>query len=204
MILIIILITGVVSFFAFSNRDLFDKLKFNAWYIQHDREWHRFFSYALLHADWGHLLINMFVLWSFSSVVMQFFTRDFGLIANLYFLLLYIGGVLFATLWDFAKNRENIYYNAVGASGAVAAVVFASIILFPNGKIFFFFIPVGIPSWLFGILYLIYSAYMGQSSRDNIGHNAHFWGAMFGIVFTLLINPDYLEMFYHQLGIGFW
>jgi membrane associated rhomboid family serine protease len=111
--------------------------------------------------------------------------------------------VLFATLWDFAKNRENIYYNAVGASGAVAAVVFASIILYPNGKIFFFFIPVGIPSWLFGILYLIYSAYMGQSSRDNIGHNAHFWGAMFGIVFTLLINPDYLKMFYHQLGIGF-
>jgi membrane associated rhomboid family serine protease len=203
MILIIILITGVVSYLAFNNRDLFDKLKFNAWYIKHDREWYRFFSYGLLHAGWGHLLINMFVLWSFSSVVMQFFTRDFGQIANLYFLLLYIGGVLFATLWDFAKNRENIYYNAVGASGAVAAVVFASIILYPNGKIFFFFIPVGIPSWLFGILYLAYSAYMGKRSRENIGHNAHFWGAMFGIIFTLLINPDYLKIFYHQLGIGF-
>jgi len=202
MILIIILITGVVSYMAFNNRYLFDKLKFNAWYIQHDREWYRFFSYGLLHADWGHLLINMFVMWSFSSVVMQFFTRDFGLMAGLYFLLLYVGGVLFATLWDFAKNRENIYYNAVGASGAVAAVVFSSIILYPTGEIFFILIPVGIPSWLFGILYLIYSAYMGKRNQDNIGHNAHFWGAIFGVFFTLLINPEYLKMFYWQLGIN--
>lgn len=200
-ILIIILITAVISFLAFSNRELFDRLKFNAWYIKRDREWYRFFSYALLHADWGHLLINMFVLWSFSSVVMQFFTRDFGQMAGFYFILLYIGGVIFATLWDFAKNKDNIYYNAVGASGAVSAVVFASIILFPNGRIFFFFIPVGIPSWLFGILYLVYSAYMGKRSHDNIGHNAHFWGAIFGIVFTLLIKPDYINMFYRQLGI---
>lgn len=200
-ILIIISITAVISFLAFSNRELFDRLKFNAWYIKRDREWYRFFSYALLHADWGHLLINMFVLWSFISVVMQFFTRDFGQMAGFYFILLYIGGVIFATLWDFAKNRDNIYYNAVGASGAVSAVVFASIILFPNGRIFFFFIPVGIPSWLFGILYLVYSAYMGKRSHDNIGHNAHFWGAIFGIVFTLLIKPDYINMFYRQLGI---
>lgn len=201
MILIIILLTSVISFLAFSNRMLFDRLKFNAWYIHHDREWYRLFSYSLVHADWGHLLINMFVLWSFSSVVMQFFDRDFGQVAGYYFLLLYIGGVLFATLWDFAKNRKNIYYNAVGASGAVAAVVFASIILNPNGRIFMFFIPIGIPSWLFGIFYLAYSVYMGKRGQDNIGHNAHFFGAIFGIIFTLLINPDYLRLFYNQLGI---
>ncbi|MBE0639155.1 MAG: rhomboid family intramembrane serine protease [Bacteroidales bacterium] len=200
MILVIILVTAIVSFFAFSNRELFDRLKFNAWYIKHDREWYRFISYALLHADWGHLLINMFVLWSFSGVVMQIFTRDFGQMANFYLLMLYIGGLIFATLWDFAKNKDNIYYNAVGASGAVAAVVFSSIILYPDGRIFFFFIPVGIPSWLFGILYLAYSAYMGKRNQDNIGHNAHFWGAIFGIVFTLLIHPDYLTLFYKQLG----
>lgn len=203
MILVLILITGVVSFMAFSNRELFDKLKFNAWYVKHDREWYRFLSYALLHADWSHLLINMFVFWSFSGVVMQFFERDFGQMASFYFLLLYIGGVVFSTLFDFAKHRDDIYYNAVGASGAVSAVVFSSIILYPDGRIFFIFLPIGIPSWLFGLLYLGYSAYMGKRNVGNIGHNAHFWGAIFGIIYTMVINPDYIKMFYRQLGLEF-
>ncbi len=199
MIYVILLITGVVSYMAFGNRELFDRLKFNAWYIKRDNEWYRFLSYALLHADWGHLLINMFVLWSFSNTVFIFFQRDFGQMANFYFLLLYIGGIAFSTLYDYAKQRNNIYYNAVGASGAVAAVLFSSIILYPAGEIFFIFFPVGIPSWLFGILYLIYSVYMGKRNVDNIGHNAHFWGAIYGIVFTIIINPDYLRMFFRYL-----
>ncbi len=203
MILAIIIITGVVSFMAFSNAQLFDRLKFNAWYIKHDKEWYRFFSYGLVHADWPHLLINMFVLWSFSSVVMQFFQFDFGNRAYLYFVLLYVGGILFSTLYDYAKFRENIYYNAVGASGAVSAVVFSSIILYPAGKIAFIFIPIPIPSWIFGILYLVYSAYMGNRGTDNIGHHAHFWGAVYGIVFTFLINSEYPARFYEQLGIRF-
>lgn len=199
-IYIIILITGVVSFLAFQRRDLFYKMQFNAWYIKRDKEWYRFFSYALLHGDWGHLLINLFVLWSFSDVVISYFKMDYGRMAEVYFLLLYLGGTLFSTLYDYWKNQDNIYYNAVGASGAVSAVVFASIILFPTGKIFFYFIPIGIPSWLFGIFYLIYSAYMGQRVKDNVGHNAHFWGAVFGILFVMLINPDYIKLFYRQLG----
>jgi len=200
--IILIIATALVSIIAFSNRELFDKLKFNAYYIRSDREWYRFFSYALLHADWGHLLINMFVLWSFSDVVMQFFSLDFGSIAGLYFIALYVGGVLFSTIYDFARQKNNIYFNAVGASGAVSAIVFSSIILYPTGKIFFFLIPIGIPSWIFGILYLVYSAYMGKRKVDNIGHNAHFWGAVFGILFTLVLNPAYIERFYQQLGIG--
>jgi membrane associated rhomboid family serine protease len=199
MIYVILLITGLVSYMAFSNRELFDKLKFNAWYIKRDNEWYRFLSYALLHADWGHLLINMFVLWSFSNTVLVFFQRDFGQMANFYFLLLYIGGIAFSTLYDYAQHRNNIYYNAVGASGAVAAVVFSSIILYPAGEIFFIFFPVGIPSWIFGILYLIYSVYMGKRNVDNIGHNAHFWGAVYGIVFTIIINPDYLRLFFRYI-----
>lgn len=202
MVYILIILTGIVSFMAFSNRDLFDKLKFNAYYISKDREWYRFFTYGLLHAGWAHLLINMFVLWSFGDIVMQFFSMDFGAMAGVYFLLLYIGGIILSTVYDYFKYKNDIYYNAVGASGAVAAVVFSSIILFPNGKIFFFFIPIGIPAWIFGILYLIYSAYMGKRGDDNIGHDAHFWGAVFGVVFTLIINTAYLTRFYQQLGIS--
>jgi len=126
---------------------------------------------------------------------------DFGNMAGLYFLLLYVGGVFFSSIFDYFKQQNNIQYSAVGASGAVAAVVFASIILYPNGKIFLFFIPIGIPSWIFGIIYLAYSAYMGKKSRDNIGHNAHFWGAVFGVIFTMAINSEYISRFYQQLGL---
>ncbi|NCC72230.1 MAG: rhomboid family intramembrane serine protease [Sphingobacteriia bacterium] len=202
MVITIILITAVVSFIAFSRHDLFDRLQFSAWSIYHDRQWYRFLTYSLLHADWGHLLINMFVLWSFGDLVMQFFTRDFGALASFHFLMLYAGGVVFATIWDFVRHRDNYYYRAVGASGAVAAVVFASIVMYPAGRIFIFFIPVGIPSWLFGILYLIYSAYMGRRGEDHIGHNAHFWGAVFGVIFTILINPVYLQQFLLQMNIS--
>ena len=199
--IIIIGVTAVVSYMAFKNAELFDKLKFNAWYITRDKEWYRFFSYSLLHADWGHLLINMFVLWSFADVVQSFFTRDFNALGGLIFLGLYVGGVIFSTLFDFVKHKNDIYYNAVGASGAVSAVVFASIILYPIGSIRFIFIPIDIPSWVFGIFYLAYSAYMGKRNMDNVGHSAHFWGAIYGIVFTLLINPDYLQGFFGYLGL---
>jgi membrane associated rhomboid family serine protease len=197
---IIIIATGIVSFLAFQNAALFDRLKFNAYRINHDREWYRLFSHALLHADWGHLLINMFVLWSFGDVVLSFFNVDFGQAGLLYFSGLYIGGAFFSTVYDYAKQKDNIFYNAVGASGAVSAVVFSSIILYPAGRIYLFFIPIGIPSWIFGLLYLAYSAYMGKRSEDNIGHNAHFWGSVYGIVYTILINPAYIEMFIEQFG----
>jgi membrane associated rhomboid family serine protease len=75
--------------------------------------------------------------------------------------------------------------------------------LYPDGRIFFIFLPIGIPSWLFGLLYLAYSAYMGKRNVGNIGHNAHFWGAIFGIVYTMVINPDYIKMFYRQFGLEF-
>jgi membrane associated rhomboid family serine protease len=201
--LLLIAITAIVSFMAFSNGQLFDKLRFNAYYIKHDRQWYRFLSHALLHADLAHLAINMLVFWSFASVVMTFFGRDFGSMATVVFLGLYVGGVIFSSVYDYFKHSEDIYYSAVGASGAVSAVVFSSIILYPDGRIFLFFIPIGIPSWIFGILYLAYSAYMGKRGGSNIGHNAHFWGAVFGIAYTIIINPDYVAAFFRQLGIGF-
>jgi len=134
---IIIITTGIISIGAFNNTELFDKLKFNAYQIKHSGEKWRFFSYALVHSGWIHLIINMYVLYSFGGVVEQTFTLHFGSIGSLYFVLLYIGGVLFSTLFDFGKHKDNIYYNAVGASGAVSAVVFSSILVYPSGSIFY-------------------------------------------------------------------
>lgn len=178
---------------------LLNQLQFNAYKIKHNREGWRFFSYALVHAGWAHLAINMFVLWSFGRIVYTLYGYHFGTTGILYFLLLYIGGIMFSVLFDFGRQKENILYNAVGASGAVSAVVFASIILYPMGGVYLFFIPIEIPSPVFGILYLIYSASMARRGRDNIGHDAHFWGAIFGVVFTIALKPSLFMLFIDEL-----
>lgn len=196
---IIIAITVVVSISAFNNIELFSRLKFNAYLIKHSNEKWRFFSYALVHSGWMHLIINMYVLYSFGGVVESFFSTNFGAIGFLYYSILYIGGVLFSTLFDFGKYKNDIYYNAVGASGAVSAVVFSSILVYPAGSILLFPIPFPLPSWLFGIVYLIYSAYMGKRGGDNIGHNAHLWGAIFGIVLTIIVVPNVIQNFFSTL-----
>ena len=196
---IIIGITVLISFVAFNKPEIFDRLKFNAYAIHERKEWYRFFSYGLVHGDWMHLFINMFVLYSFGDVVEQFYSFHFQLKAYAYFLLLYIGGIAFSTLFDYGKYKNDISYNAVGASGAVSAIVFASIILFPAGKIFLFFIPIGIPSPIFGLLYLVYSAYMAKKGKDNIGHSAHFWGAIYGVIFTIAIKPEFALDFISQI-----
>jgi membrane associated rhomboid family serine protease len=193
---IIIGITVIISIVAFNNPELFDKLKFNAYLIKEHQQYGRFFTYALVHAGWLHLLINMYVLYSFGDVVEQVLRLHFGYRGIMFYGLLYVGGVLFSTLFDFRKQKANPYYNAVGASGAVSAVVFASILLNPEGSIFIFPIPFSLPSWVFGIVYLIYSAYMGKRGAGNIGHNAHFWGAVFGIVFIIILIPGSVQNFF--------
>ncbi len=193
--LIIILITVGVSILAFSNSEFFYKLKFNAWLIYHNKQYYRFLTYGFIHADWMHLLVNMFVLYSFGSAVEKNFGYYFGVKSHLYFMLLYMGGIAFSTLASFSKHKNHDWYNAVGASGAVAAVLFSSIIMDPKMGIMFIFLPVPIPGWIFGILYLFYSAYMAKKGLDNIGHDAHFWGAVFGFVFTIILNLSFLKIF---------
>jgi membrane associated rhomboid family serine protease len=188
--IIIIAITVIVSLLAFNNHEIFRRLAFNAYDIKHFKNSYRFLSYALIHADWIHLLINMMVLYSFGRIVEQYYGIIFGVKGILYFILLYIGGTALSTLPSYGKHKDDYSYTAVGASGAVSAVVFASIIFDPLMKIYLFFIPIGIPAIIFGVLYLVYSAYMGKKNIDNVGHDAHFWGAIFGFVFTIVLKPE--------------
>lgn len=200
MTLLIIAITVVVSLLSFNNADLFHKLKFNAWLIREKNQAWRFLTYALVHAGWMHLFINMFVLYSFGRHIESGYTILFGHPKGLlYYGLLYVGGILFSTLFDFGQQKNNPYYDAVGASGAVAAVLFASILVSPTSSLFIFPIPFPIPAYLFGILYLVYSVYMGKQGKDNIGHYAHFFGAVFGIVFTLIQKPSLFQAFIRQI-----
>ena len=199
--IILIALTVVVSLLCFNNAELFDKLKFNAYDVKHSNQWYRFFTYGFLHAGWLHLLINMLVLYSFGNIVETYFKFYFPSKYFLYYLLLYVGGLILSIIPAFGKNKNDVFYNAVGASGAISAILFSSIILYPTGKIYFFFIPVGIPSPLFGVFYIAYEYYMSKRAKDNIGHDAHFWGAVFGIVFTIAIKPQFVILFLQQIGL---
>ena len=187
--ILIIALTAIISVIAFGNRELFRRLAFNAYDIKHFKNSYRFLSYALIHADWIHLLVNMMVLYSFGRIVEAYYGFYFGTKGILYYILLYVGGTALSTLPSYGKHKDDYHYTAVGASGAVSAVLFASIIFDPMSKIMIFPIPIGIPAIMFGPMYLAYSWYMGKKNIDNVGHDVHFWGAIFGFVFTIILKP---------------
>ena len=189
MTLIIIAVTVVFSLIGLGSQEFFSRFRFNPYIIIRSGQYYRFLTYGLLHADFFHLAINMFVLYSFGGVVLDAYGILFQEKGVYYYVLLYLGGILLSVLPSFGKHKNNPYYNAVGASGAVSAVVFASILFVPTGKIMIFPIPFGIPAFIFGVLYLVYSAVMARRGKDNIGHDAHFWGAVFGVLFTLALKP---------------
>ncbi len=162
----------------------------------HSREWYRIISHGFVHADWTHLIVNMFTFLSFGLYVEnQFVAWGFG---SSSFLILYFGGMVAASVYDVWKYRNNQYYSSIGASGAVSSVLFTAIFLHPWDKIYFFAI-VPIPGIVFGFIYLLYCQYMAKRGGDNINHNAHFYGAVFGLIFPILLEPRLLQMFIQQL-----
>lgn len=195
--IVIIIITCGISFWAWQNDNLFNKLIFNPYKINNNKQWYRFFSCALLHADFTHLLINMFVLYSFGQYIEEVYKYYIpGGIAT--YLFMYILSVAASNLKTYFQHKENSWYNAVGASGAVSAVVFAFILFAPTEKILFFGV-LPIPAFIYGLMYLAYSQYMAKNSKDNIGHDAHFYGALFGFVFTGILNPNLFTLFVKQI-----
>lgn len=189
---IIIGITVVVSYMCFNNRGMFEKLALIPYLTVRNNQWYRFVTHGFVHADTMHLLVNMFTFWSFGTYIEDAFGHlGFGMWG---FLGLYFGGMIFASLYDIFKQSKNPYYVSIGASGAVAAVLFTSILFNPWGKILFFAV-IPIPGILFGVLYLAYCQYMAKRGGDNINHNAHFYGAVFGFVYPILLEPALLRAF---------
>jgi len=198
MTLILILIITLVSAVAFSQRGTMAQLQFNAYQISHRKQYYRIITHAFVHANWEHLIVNMIVLYSFGTVVEHYFTMYFGIPGRVYYLILFFGSVIFSSLWSLYKQKNNPYYNAVGASGAVSAILFAAIFFDPWNNIYFFGV-LPIPGIIFSGLYLYYSYYMSTRKADNIGHDAHFMGALFGFVFPILIKPSLLNLFFDLL-----
>jgi len=199
LLLSILLPTVIISILAFQNAELFDKLKFNPSHISNSKEWYRFFSYGIIHADFMHLAINMYVLWIFGKTVIYDFRGIFENLGNLYFLLLYIPALGVSVIPSYIKNKADYSYNAVGASGAISAIVYVSIILNPTMSMWLIFIPIPMPAWVFGALYLAYTVFMSRKENTRIGHSAHLWGAIYGMVYLLVIEPRLYLWFFSQV-----
>ena len=180
-----------VSLYASEKLELKHKMLFNPAKVYYHNEWYRLFSHAYIHADLIHLGINMFVLYFFGQYVEMFFAIKFGSLGLVYFVTLYIGGILFASLPALRKNKDNPIYNSLGASGAVSAVLFSSIVLDPTHTIYIY-AAIPMPAIVFGVLYVGYEMYMNNRGRTNIAHDAHLLGALFGVLFTIIISPKFV------------
>lgn len=200
--LIIVIITSLISILAFRSRKLFFRLKLSPYRIIHHKEYYRIFTHAFLHADYVHLIINMVVLYSFGTGIEKIFAalEQKGIIfsGSFFFILLYLVSMVLSSVSTIIKYRNDTQYAAVGASGAVSAVIFTYIFFAPLQKIYFYMV-LPIPGIVFGILYLIYSSVMSRRSKDNINHEAHLWGAVFGFVYPILINPALFRNFWDSI-----
>ncbi len=192
--IMLIILISLVSILAFSQPSVMEQFQFNAFKVFHRNQYYRLISHALVHANWEHLLVNMIVLFSFGKAVEHYFAINFGANGRFYYLALFILSIIFSSLASLVKQRNNVYYNAVGASGATSAILFAAIFFDPWAKIYFFGI-LPMPGIIFGALYLYYSYYMSRKNIDNIGHDAHFLGAVFGFFAPVFLRPTLLNDF---------
>ncbi len=184
--IVILILTCIVSFTAFSNQKVIDDLIFYPPAITQRNQWYRFITNGVIHADIAHLAFNMFSFYLFGNFVEKDFMYLFNENGKILFLAMYITALAVCLIPTYFQHKDNYHYRSLGASGAVSAVVFAGIFLNPTIKIGLIIIPPIIPGFIFGPLYLILSAYMAKRGGDNINHSAHFWGAVWGIVFVII------------------
>ncbi len=182
------------------------RYRFNAFMIHKRRQWYRFFSHALLHADWMHLIINMFVLYSFGNSTQELFTGrlseiGLGSYGPIAYLGLYISSIFVSSLSTYFKYKNNPNYNAVGASGAVSAILFAHVFFLPFQKIYLYGI-LPLSSILFAVLYVAYSVWSSRNASDNVNHEAHLWGGLYGVLYCIVVCPGSLSYFLNQLQQG--
>lgn len=192
--LAIIIITCLISFTTFNRPEQMDKLSFWPYYVRERKQYYRFLTSGFLHADYMHLLFNMLTLWFFGRTIEAAFVIIFG--GKLHFILLYVLGLVLPDISTYFKYKDTYGYRSIGASGAVSAILFSAILLSPWSWIGVFFIPV--PAIVYGVLFLAYSVYMSKRGGDGINHDAHFWGAVLGIIYPLIFKPELGKLFLQQ------
>ena len=177
--------TALISFKGFKDQYFFNKYKFEiSSILKGDKI--RMFSSGFLHVDNNHLILNLFTLYIFSGQVI-------AQVGSLNYLIIYIISLYVGNYFTLQFHNKEPYYSAVGASGAVTGIVYSSIILFPEMKLIMLFLPIPLPAYVFGICYLLYSIYGMNKNLGNIGHTAHFGGAIAGLLVTILIKPQIID-----------
>ncbi len=192
--LAIVAVTVLVSWQAFGNRRLLERLLLWPPAVERQRQYDRLVTHGFVHADWQHLLFNMITLYFFGRGVEQMFAPYIGPFG---FVLFYLSAIVVAILPTWLRHRHDPRYRSLGASGAVSAVLFAFILTQPWALIFVFFIPV--PAIVYAVLYVGYSIWMDRRGGDNVNHSAHLWGAGYGVLFTVMMEPRVVELFLARL-----
>lgn len=186
--IIIIIVTVLISITAFSNDKIMNELIFYPPAVTDNKQYYRFVTCGLIHADLFHLVFNMYALFLFGSSVEGWFVAIFRTNGNLLYLVMYVSALVASLLPTYSKHRHDSSYRSLGASGAVSAVIFANILVNPLQGIGLVFVPgIFIPGFLFGIIYLGISSYLDKRGGGNINHSAHIWGALYGIAFFIVI-----------------
>jgi membrane associated rhomboid family serine protease len=197
---IIILITSLISFRAFKDNNLRNRFLFEPYRVKHRNQWEGLLGHMFLHADITHLLFNMLSLYFLGSIIEFEMIAAYGFVkGEIQFLIIYFIGGLFSTLIPFMRHQNNPNYRSLGASGAVSSVIFATILWRPDIELMLFFIPIPIPAYVFGPLYLAFEYWADKRGQSGIAHDAHIGGALFGIFYVLIINIDKGKEFINYL-----
>lgn len=195
---IIIVLTCITSFLAFNNPRLMDALIFWPPAVSMRHQYYRFITCGFLHADIMHLAFNMITLYFFGKVLESYYMGILGL-QHYYYTILYFSALIVANIPSYLKQRDNYNYRSLGASGAVCAVMFAFIMIDPWETLYIFF-KIPVPAIIYAVLFLGYSIYMSRRGGDNVNHDAHLWGALFGVVFTIAVRPSVVGSFLNELS----
>ncbi|MEO6289338.1 MAG: rhomboid family intramembrane serine protease [Ginsengibacter sp.] len=185
---IIIIITVIISIAGFRSQKVIDDLIFYPPAVIEQRQYYRFITCGFIHADIAHLFFNMYAFYLFGSIAEGIFLAIFGVNGKILYIVMYVAALVVCLIPSFQKNRTNPNYRSLGASGAVSAVVFAYILFDPLQGIGLIFIPIFIPGFLFGIIYLIVSYFLDKKGNSSINHSAHIWGALFGVIFLIVAS----------------
>ena len=196
---VIIAITTLLSIRAFQSSTLVASLIMNPYLTDRKQQYYRFITSGFIHKDYTHLLWNMISFYFFGIAIEQEFSLLFGSAGQFYFVALYLLAIVVSDIPTYLKHRTNPAYNSLGASGGVSAVIFAYIIFEPLSEICLYF-AICMPGFILGALYILFSWYQGKKANDNINHDAHLYGALFGLIFCVIMAPGSIPNFFEQIS----